>query len=61
MVKKKTGKKVEEVITSPIDPYALHLAERRAKQLGTEEVNLEVVTPEEVGSKKVEDKSTDEN
>lgn len=57
MVKKKEEKVELPQIT---DEYQLALQERRERQLGLDSALVEVVTPEEIGSKKVKGTKKDE-
>lgn len=54
MAKKKEEVKVE--LPQITDEYQLALQERRERQLGLDSGITEVVTPEEIGSKKVKGK-----
>lgn len=58
MAKKKEEVKVE--LPQITDEYQLALQERRERQLGLDSVITEVVTPEEIGSKKVKGTKKDE-
>lgn len=58
MAKKKEEVKVE--LPQITDGYQLALQERRERQLGLDSVLTEVVTPEEIGSKKVKGTKKDE-
>lgn len=56
------AKKKEEKVELPqiTDEYQLALQERRERQLGLDSALTEVVTPEEIGSKKVKETKKDE-
>ena len=56
------AKKKEEKVELPkiTDEYQLALQERRERQLGLDSGITEVVTPEEIGSKKVKGTKKDE-
>lgn len=56
------AKKKEVSVELPqiTDEYQLALQERRERQLGLDSVLTEVVTPEEIGSKKVKGTKKDE-
>ena len=58
MAKKKEEVKVE--LPQITDEYQLALQERRERQLGLDSGITEVVTPEEIGSKKVKGTKKDE-
>lgn len=58
MAKKKEEVKVE--LPQITDEYQLALQERRERQLGIDSGITEVVTPEEIGSKKVKGTKKDE-
>lgn len=58
MAKKKEEVKVE--LPQITDEYQLALQERRERQLGLDSGISEVVTPEEIGSKKVKGTNKDE-
>lgn len=58
MAKKKEEVKVE--LPQITDEYRLALQERRERQLGLDSGISEVVTPEEIGSKKVKGTKKDE-
>ena len=58
MAKKKEEVKVE--LPQITDEYQLALQERRERQLGLDSTLTEVVTPEEIGSKKVKGTKKDE-
>lgn len=58
MAKKKEEVKVE--LPQITDEYQLALQERRERQLGLDSGISEVVTPEEIGSKKVKGTKKDE-
>lgn len=56
------AKKKEVSVELPqiTDEYQLALQERRERQLGLDSALIEVVTPEEIGSKKVKGTKKDE-
>lgn len=53
-------KEVEVELPQITDEYQLALQERRERQLGLDSALIEVVTPEEIGSKKVKGTKKDE-
>lgn len=53
-------KEVEVELPQITDEYQLSLQERRERQLGLDSGIAEVVTPEEIGSKKVKGTKKDE-
>lgn len=53
-------KEIEVELPKITDEYQLALQERRERQLGLDSAITEVVTPEEIGSKKVNGTKKDE-
>lgn len=53
-------KEVSVELPQITDEYKLALQERRERQLGLDSAITEVVTPEEIGSKKVKETNKDE-
>lgn len=53
-------KEVEVELPQITDEYQLALQERRERQLGLDSGIAEVVTPEEIGSKKIKGTNNDE-